>query len=172
MGTKLNMSHQSAFATKKDSSILSCIRCGVLPASQRRWSFSIQYWWSHTLSAVSSSGLPSAQETQTYWSEYDKGPQWQWRNCNTSPMRKRQSWDFLAEEGLEDGVVEHFIAFQSFQYLEGGFKHSRSRLFSLVPTDRIRDNGHSVWTSGNNSFLCGCPSNGTDSKGFLPWRDS
>jgi len=59
-------------------------------------------------------------------------------------MRKRQSWDFLAEEGLEDGVVEHFIAFQSFQYLEGGFKHSRSRLFSLAPTDRIRGNGHSV----------------------------
>ena len=51
----------------------------VLPAGQGRGSFpSTQHWWGHTCSAVSSSGLPSISEVQSYWRESNKGPR-RWR---------------------------------------------------------------------------------------------
>ena len=70
----------------------------VLYYPQGRGSFpSIWHWWGHTWSPASSSGLLSARETWTYWSQSCEGPQRWWRDCSTSPMRNGwESWDCLA----------------------------------------------------------------------------
>ena len=54
----------------------------------------VQHWWGYTWSTVSSSGLHSSRETQTYWNKPSKGPWRQLGYWSISAIRKGwESWD-------------------------------------------------------------------------------
>jgi len=150
--TRPNVSQQCALAAK-GSDTLSC-------QSQARWSFlSIKYWWSHTSSAVSSSGLLRKTETWAYWRESNDGLQGRLRVWSISLVRKGwDSWGCLAQRRYGSGG-----SYQHVQVPEG--RVQRGSVAGPEAMGTTWNTGGSLWTSGKGFWQWGWLSTGTVAQG-------
>lgn len=82
-----------------------------------------------------SSGLP-VQVRDGRPKEHSKGPLRLFRDCGTLPIRRTGSAQ-PGEEKAQWGISSVFH-----KYLKGEHTEDRARLFSVVPSDKIKDDGY------------------------------
>jgi len=111
----------------------------VSPAGQERWSFSCtQHWWGHTSRAVSCSG-PPVQERCAWWNESNIGLS---RLKDWSISSRRRGWE---SQVVQTGEVEtQGDLINIYKFLKEKYRQDRTRLFSVMPSDRRRGNGHKM----------------------------
>lgn len=85
---------------------------------------------------ATASALLSTWEAWTYQRESSKVPQTSLSNWSISSARRGwESWDYLESRS---GFIN------AYKYLNGGGKEDRPRPFSVMPSDRIRGNEHTL----------------------------
>lgn len=85
---------------------------------------------------MSPSGLSGTRETQNYCWESSKGPLRWWEDWSIFHMRPCWKSFHLEKKKLREIHV--------CEYLKGGYKEDRSRIFSVIASDRTRGKGHKL----------------------------
>ncbi|KAK4824596.1 LOW QUALITY PROTEIN: hypothetical protein QYF61_016841, partial [Mycteria americana] len=133
VNSKMNMSQQRVLVAKKANGVLGCMSKSI--ASRLR-EVVLSLSAGHTWNTASSSGFPSTRERQT--GEHPVQATKKGKGLEHLSYGER-----LSELGLF-GLEKAQGISSMYKYLKGGCKEDRTRLFSVVPSDWTRGNGHKL----------------------------